>query len=101
MNTTAEGSGVLHLLLSANAAALDDCLACCFEEDCVALLGEAVMLMSGDESPLRFPCRIAVSAADAAARGVGRELAAAGVELVDDAALMGLIESHRHCLSWR
>lgn len=94
---------MLHLLLSADSAAWQDCSACCSAEDTVVLLGEAVMRLGcgGAESGPGFPCRMAVSAPDARARGLSDEMAGEGVELIGDAGLLSLIEAHRHCLSWR
>lgn len=103
MKPAAEATGVLHLLLSADPGAWSECRGCCDERDSVVLYGEAVLaLAQNPRDPLSgFPCSVAISAADADARGLPRGMAPPGVQFIDDAALVGLIASHRHCLSWR
>lgn len=102
MSAPATESGMLHLLLSADQDALRDCRACAADGDTVVLLADGVMGLAfegriGKES---FAGRLVVSGPDARARGLP-EHATRGFECVDDPAIVALIESHRHCLSWR
>ena len=103
MNPLADMPGVLHLLLSADPRAWRDCSAACTAQDCVVLLGEAVLLMPGvdRESGAGFDCRLAVSGPDAEARGLTADMAADGVDFVDDPGLVTLVATYDRCLSWR
>lgn len=96
-------SGVLHFLLSADPRAWRDCSAACADEDCVVLLGEAVLLMPGvgRDSRHGIDCRLAISGPDAEARGLSADMAADGVDFLDDPGLVALIECYDRCLSWR
>lgn len=93
---------ILHLLLSADQDALRDCRAGVSDGDTVVLLADGVMSLAfeGRIGKETFACRLVVSAPDARARGLF-EHATEGYECVDDCAIVALIESHRHCLSWR
>lgn len=93
--------GVLHLLISVDTDARADCTNCCAAEDTVALLADGVisLLSEAGTGDFAFPGRVVVSKPDLEARGLPDGLAE-GLELIDDDALVALIASHRHCLSW-
>lgn len=103
MSGTGDTAGILHLLLSADDRAWRECRSCARGEDTVVLLADGVMGLTGERSEPApdFPCRVAASAGDARARGLPAEAADDGLELITDPQLVGLIEAHGHCLSWR
>lgn len=101
MSTVHRESGILHLLLSADCAAARDCGACCAAADTVVILDEGVMGLAAlmeDDRP-SFAGSVVVSESDLRARGLPGGVAR-GLELIDDEAIVALIETHRHCLSW-
>jgi sulfur relay protein TusB/DsrH len=98
-----ESAGVLHLLMSTRESALEACRSCCQGDDTVVLL-DAGAMVSGYEAASAiadFPCKVAVSAPDALARGLAEQVVELGLERIGDADLVRLIEAHQHCLSWR
>lgn len=89
------------MLMSMDSGPAEECGACSTKADTLVLLADAVMCLgatSGWERP-SFAGRVVVSEADLRARGLPAA-AANGLELVDDEAVVALIEAHRHCLSW-
>lgn len=100
MNVPADPDAMLHLVLSDDAGAWRACRACCSPADTALVLDAAVMrLIAGQVG--EWPCRLAVSAPDAQARGLTQHMAGSGVEFIDDAGAIDLIAAHRRCLSWR
>ena len=103
MSDQGKGDGILHLLLSGDARAWRDCLAACCEQDTVLLLDAGVMALAvlGEGGLQGSPCRLAVSALDAQARGLSEDMAGPALAFIKDEDIVALIEAHRHCLSWR
>ena len=103
MNFAASANSVLHLLLSAEQSAWQDCLRACQSTDTVVLLDAGVMGLVGSSpnSIKDFPCAVIASKPDVSARvgtvgGVNTQ-----VTLVSDDELIGLLADHPRCLSWR
>lgn len=103
MSDQGKGDAILHLLLSGDARAWRDCRAACSEQDTVLLLDAGVMALAvlGGGGLEESPCRLVVSALDAQARSLSEEMAGPALAFMKDEDIVGLIEAHRHCLSWR
>ena len=90
-------------MLSADRRAWQECCACLGEGDQVVLLDAGVMLLADPEADCSFMPfgSLAVSAADASARGLDAAQPVTGAHWVSDAEIVTLLERHSHCLSWR
>lgn len=93
----------LHLVPTADRAAIGNCLARCRAGDSVLLLCDGVLHLSDSEGVSALPERVALYAirADLPARGLPESLAAETCRLVEDAGFPGLLERHSHCLTWK
>ena len=94
--------GCLHLLLSADHDAIEDCLRAADQDDTVLILADGVMALL--HTPLtRFPdgCGVLFSAPDLEARGLAAVAAERDIGVVEDVGITTLLADHRHCLSWK
>jgi len=93
----------LHLVLSADCAAMGNCLARCRAGDSVLFLCNGVLHLSDSEGLSALPERVSLYAmrADLPARGLPESLVPETCRLVEDAAFPGLLERHSHCLTWK
>lgn len=101
MSRLADSLGILHLVLSDDAGAWQACRACCSAEDTVLLMDAGVMLLAAAAPVSGLPCRLAVAAVDAEARGLTEDASGTNPAFITDAGALDLITAHRHCLSWR
>lgn len=100
--TVAE-TGCVHLVMTASAGAIRDCMGCCSPEDVVVLMNSAVLWLAGPEASGPEPPdhRLYCLEPDALAHGVEGLVAGRGVQLISEKELVRQICRHRHCLSWK
>lgn len=92
----------LHLVLSVDQAAWEDCTRFHNEGDTVLFLADGVMRLlqdDDDEGAVLVPGRYCE--ADLAARGLLALAQERGIDIFQDADLGILLERHRHCMSWK
>jgi len=96
-------SGILHLLMSSESQAFDQCLQASRREDVVVLMDRGVMkLMSLEEGTVSdFPCTVLVLRSDCEARIGPLQKPLEPVRSIDEGELVALMVSLPHCLSWR
>lgn len=99
---TPQATGVLHLLLTADADAWRDCARLATGRDAVIVLGEAVSALSNPSCPEQadWSCEVAVASADAEALGYTSALTASGYSAVSDRQIVAMSEQFGHSLSW-
>ena len=98
----ADGTAMLHLILTAEQASWQQCRRLCSPGDQVVLAAAAVGALSRPDS-LRasdFPCEVRAMDVDVAALGYEEATRAGGVELISDADFVRLTEAHSKILSW-
>ena len=100
MSAGMTGGGILHLVVTANEDAWRECLAGCTSDDAVVLLDAGVMRLTAQMRDDDCPCPVVASLVDCRARGLPQSGAEGSFEMVDDAAIAGLIASYSRCLSW-
>jgi sulfur relay protein TusB/DsrH len=95
----------LHLLLSANISAWQDCAGVCRRNDEVLLADAGVGLLTQPEVVARLldatgPAQLSALQADVSARGLEACSSALRVSLLGDAGWVGKVCSHARVLSW-
>jgi len=101
-DSLALANGCLHLVVSADAHALDDCLTHLAAEDSVLFLDAGVLqlLRSGPVSLAGGSAAVYFAAVDLRAQGLVDLARRSQVDILEDAGFCALLERHRHCLTW-
>lgn len=102
MTARADRDSCLHLVVSADERALDDCLRHLAARDTVVLLDRGVLHLLRSSSTACFdtPARVLFAEADLAAHGLADTALRGGVDTVDDAGVCALLAVCRHSLTW-
>jgi sulfur relay protein TusB/DsrH len=97
-----ENMSCLHLVAAPGDKALQDCLTQALHGDAILFLDAGVLhLLSPCVSEAEQPRRAFLfAAADLEAHGLLASAQAAGVTIISDADLCGLLAEHAHCLTW-
>ena len=97
-----DNTSCLHLVAAPGGRALEDCLAQALPGDAVLFLDAGVLHLLTADVPQRGPAAPAFlfAAADLDAHGLLATARKAGVAVVDDADVCGLLAEHAHCLTW-
>ena len=97
-----ENMSCLHLVAAPGGNALQDCLAQALRGDAILFLDAGVLhLLSRDVPEVEESGRVFLyAAADLEAHGLLASAQAAGVTIVGDAGVCGLLAEHAHCLTW-
>jgi sulfur relay protein TusB/DsrH len=103
MSTEPQSRSCLHLVVSAQAAALEACLQQFDSGDTLVLIDAGVMhVMSLEEAGVIPPVTpLMVSGEDLDARGLMPVARRLELEVIDDKGCAGLLRRHAHCLTWK
>jgi len=101
-HTPGPANGCLHLVVSADARALDDCLAHLAAEDSVLFLdlGVLQLLRNGPGSLAGGAAAVYFAAVDLRAQNLVELARREQVDILEDAGFCALLQRHRHCLTW-
>jgi sulfur relay protein TusB/DsrH len=102
VDMTSDNTSCLHLVAAPGDRVLEDCLAQALPGDAILFLDAGVLhlLTAGVTQRGRPAPEFLFAAADLDAHGLLATARAAGVGVVQDADVCGLLAEHAHCLTW-